>query len=197
MNTRSTWAVIATLAMITIIAVAALNTLAPSQSTGQHWKPYKSYSKTQYDNRQAKGQVKAQPNQTYRATVTKVVDGDTIVTKIGSTQETIRYIGIDTPESVTPNTPVQCYAKAASQANANLVSGQAVRLVTDVEPRDRYGRILAYVYTIKNNLFINAELVAKGYAKAYKFPPNTKFASLFERLANTAHNSNKGLWNQC
>jgi micrococcal nuclease len=78
--------------------------------------------------------------------VVRVVDGDTIHVQAGGRREKVRYIGVDTPESVKPGSPVECFAKRASQANERLVSGARVRLVTDVEERDRYGRLLAYVY---------------------------------------------------
>src|SRR5262249_51989959 len=80
--------------------------------------------------------------------VVRVVEGDTIRLQLGDRTEGVRYIGIDTPESVKPGTPVQCYAKRAAAANAVLVAGREVRLVGDVEHRDRYGRLLAYVYRV-------------------------------------------------
>src|SRR5437763_6436018 len=87
------------------------------------------------------------PGQAVDATVVRVVDGDTIKVRLaGGALERVRYIGVDTPESVKPGTPVQCYAEAASAFNHRLVAGRAVRLVADVEARDRYGRLLAYVY---------------------------------------------------
>src|SRR4051794_29543591 len=90
----------------------------------------------------------AAPPGSQHARVLRVVDGDTIKVRLddGST-ERVRYIGIDTPESVKPNTPVQCFAKKASHYNASLVAGRAVTLRMDAEARDRYGRLLAYVYT--------------------------------------------------
>src|SRR5436190_18129149 len=85
--------------------------------------------------------------------VERVVDGDTIVVRLGDVDERVRYIGMDTPESVKPGTPVQCYAKAAAAANRRLVSRREVRLVPDAEARDRYGRLLAYVYREPDGLF--------------------------------------------
>src|SRR3954452_8889733 len=92
------------------------------------------------------------------ARVQRVVDGDTVVLAGG---ERVRYIGVDTPESVKPGTPVQCYAKAAGAANERLVAGRRVRLRFDAERRDRYGRLLAYVYRASDGLFVNAELVRR------------------------------------
>src|SRR3954469_18143133 len=79
-------------------------------------------------------------------TVTRVVDGDTVHVALGGRDETVRYIGMDTPESVKPDTPVQCFARKASAENHRLVEGRRVRLRFDAEARDRYGRLLAYVY---------------------------------------------------
>ena len=93
------------------------------------------------------------------AKVVRVVDGDTIHVQVDGRRETVRYIGVDTPESVKPGTPVQCFAKRASAFNERLVAGERVRLVPDVEARDRYGRLLAYVYRDRDGLFVNAALV--------------------------------------
>ena len=102
----------------------------------------------------------------------RVVDGDTIRVALPSGEERVRYIGIDTPESVKPGSPVECFAKRASAFNERLVAGERVRLVRDVEERDRYGRLLAYVYRERDGLFVNAELVRRGYATVATFPPN-------------------------
>src|SRR3954449_6156470 len=131
------------------------------------------------------------------ATVTRVVDGDTVHVAIGGADETVRYIGVDTPESVKPNTPVQCFAKAASAANERLVDGQRVRIVYDAERRDRYGRLLAYVYRAQDGAFVNAALVREGYARTMTIPPNVRFASRFAELARAAREARRGLWRAC
>jgi micrococcal nuclease len=128
------------------------------------------------------------------ARVERVVDGDTIVLAGG---ERVRYIGMDTPESVKPGTPVQCYAKAASRENERLVGGQRVRLVYDVERRDRYGRTLAYVYRASDGLFVNAELVRRGYARTLTIPPDVAHAATFRTLAEKARRAGRGLWSRC
>ena len=128
------------------------------------------------------------------ALVARVVDGDTIVLAGG---ERVRYIGVDTPESVEPGTPVQCYAKAAGRANARLVAGERVRLRYDAERRDRYGRTLAYVYRASDGLFVNAELVRRGYATVLTIPPNVAHAELFRHLAARARHAGRGLWHAC
>jgi micrococcal nuclease len=128
------------------------------------------------------------------ARVERVVDGDTIVLAGG---ERVRYIGVDTPESVKPGTPVQCYAKAASHFNAGLVEGRRVRLRYDAERQDRYGRTLAYVFRSQDGLFVNAELVRRGYATTLTIPPNVAHADDFRQLARGARRAGRGLWSAC
>jgi micrococcal nuclease len=127
----------------------------------------------------------------------RVVDGDTIRVQLAGGEEAVRYIGVDTPESVKPGSPVECFAKRASAFNAKLVEGERVRLVRDVELRDRYGRRLAYVYRVRDGLFVNAELVRRGYATVATFPPNVAHVGDFRRLQNRARLSGRGLWSRC
>lgn len=132
------------------------------------------------------------------ATVVRVVDGDTMVAQLASgAQERVRFIGVDTPESVKPNTPVQCYALKASAFTKHLLTGRRVRLVPDVEARDRYGRMLAYVYRRPDNLFVNAELVRRGFAQTLTISPNVRFAGEFRALARQAREAGRGLWSAC
>lgn len=131
------------------------------------------------------------------ARVVRVVDGDTVKVTVPGGQETVRYIGMDTPESVKPHTPVQCYAKAASRRNAGLIGGQDVTLRFDAEQRDRYGRLLAYVYRRRDGLFVNAALVREGYARRFPFPPNTAHAAELARLQQSARRGRRGLWHAC
>src|SRR5919197_825984 len=123
------------------------------------------------------------------ARVTRVVDGDTVKVLIGGREDTVRYIGMDTPETHKPGTPVQCFGRAASADNARLVAGRRVRLRFDVERRDRYGRLLAYVYRLPDGLFVNAELVRAGYARQLTIPPNVAHAALFARLVRQARHA--------
>lgn len=127
-----------------------------------------------------------------RAYVTRVIDGDTIEVKTGGHEEDVRYVGIDTPETVKPGTPVQCFGPQASAENHRLVERRAVRLVFDRERRDIYGRLLAYVYL--PHLFVNARLVRLGYARTLAIPPNVEHAALFGRLALAAGRAGRGLW---
>jgi micrococcal nuclease len=129
--------------------------------------------------------------------VTRIVDGDTIHVRIGGRREKIRYIGVDTPETHKPGTPVQCYGRAASAFNARLLAGRRVELRTDAETRDRYGRLLAYVYRRPDGLFVNAELVRRGFATILTIPPNVAHAAEFLRLQRAARQAGRGLWGAC
>jgi micrococcal nuclease len=129
--------------------------------------------------------------------VVRVVDGDTIRVALPSGEEAVRYIGVDTPESVKPGSPVECFGRRAAAFNRRLVEGERVRLVADAEPRDRYGRLLAYVYRERDGLFVNAELVRRGYASAYTVPPNVRHEARFRLLAARARATGAGLWSRC
>jgi micrococcal nuclease len=129
------------------------------------------------------------------ARVVRVVDGDTIEAEVGGADEDVRYIGVDTPETVKPGTPVQCFGPQASAYNHRLVEGRSVRLVFDRERRDVYGRLLAYVYL--HGRLVNAALVRGGLARTLSIPPNTAHAPLFHRLAARAGRAGRGLWGDC
>jgi micrococcal nuclease len=129
--------------------------------------------------------------------VTRIVDGDTIHVSVAGRREKVRYIGVDTPESRRPGTPVQCFAKAATAYNARLLRGRRVRLRTDVEERDRYGRLLAYVYREPDGLFVNAELVKRGFATVLTVPPNVVHAGELLRHQRAARRAGRGLWGSC
>jgi micrococcal nuclease len=129
------------------------------------------------------------------ATVVRVVDGDTVEVSIGGTEDDVRYIGIDTPETVKPGEPVQCFGPQASALNHRLVEGRRVRLVFDAERRDVYGRLLAYVYLGRR--FVNAELVRRGFARTLTIVPNDTHAALFARLQRSAGRAGLGLWRAC
>ncbi len=125
--------------------------------------------------------------------VKRVVDGDTIELESG---EKVRYIGINTPETVDARKPVQCFGKEASEYNKNLVEGEAVNLVKDISNVDRYGRLLRYVY-LKNGIFVNLKLVQEGYAYAATFPPDVRYSQLFKNAAAEAESNKRGLWAAC
>ena len=130
------------------------------------------------------------------ARVVRVVDGDTIVVKTDDGTERVRYIGVDTPESVKPNTPVQCWAKKASALNKRLVAGQTITLKFDSERRDRYGRLLAYPIR-KDGLDVGAELIRRGAARTLTIEPNTAHAEMLKTLQSQARQAGLGLWAQC
>ena len=129
------------------------------------------------------------------AEVLRVVDGDTIEVLIDGAEEDVRYIGVDTPESVAPGQPVECFGEAASEFNAGLVGGEDVTLVFDAELRDHYGRLLAYVYV--GDLLVNAELLARGFARTLEIEPTSSKAPRFERLEQRAGAAGRGLWGEC
>jgi micrococcal nuclease len=130
-----------------------------------------------------------------RARVTEVIDGDTIAVEMpGGRAESVRYIGINTPES-TPNQPLECFGHEAAAANAGLVGGRTVRLRFGPELRDDYGRLLAYVYA--RGALVNAELVEGGYARTLTFSPNDARAPLFTHLEARAGRAARGLWGSC
>src|SRR4029450_12823231 len=105
----------------------------------------------------------------------------------------IRVIGVDTPESVDPNRPDEPYGKEASDFAKHYLDGETAPLAGDAEPRDRYGRMLAYVW-LRDGTFWNALLVAEGYAQQLTIPPNVTYAVLFRRLAREARQHDRGLW---
>ena len=138
------------------------------------------------------------PGAAQAAAIVRVVDGDTVIARLDSgPTERVRLIGIDTPESVKPGTPVQCFALKASAHTKHLLTGRRVRLVLDAEPRDRYGRLLAYIYRQPDGLFVNADLVRGGYAQTLTIPPNVRFADRFSALARQARDAGRGLWSAC
>ena len=129
--------------------------------------------------------------------MTRVVDGDTIHARVDGRDERVRYIGMDTPETVKPNTPVQCYGEAASAANRRLVAGARVELRLGTETHDRYGRLLAYVYRRRDGLFVNAALVRDGFATTLTIPPNDDHAAELGALERRARAQRRGLWTAC
>lgn len=155
--------------------------------------------------RQAPATFSQEPGGYEEAVVRRIVDGDTIDVAItgrvegpgaGLTREgqvyRVRFLGIDTPETVKPDTPVQCYGHQASAATSALLAGKDVRLVKDVEETDQYDRLLRYVYI--GDEMANARLIANGYAYVLTYPPNVRHADLFVKLAREARTEDVGLW---
>jgi micrococcal nuclease len=155
--------------------------------------------------RQAPATLRSEPPGHETGEVTRVIDGDTIEVRvtgrvdgpgvgearIGSSYP-VRLIGIDTPESVKPNSPVECFGRESSAAAKALLEGSSVKLVKDVEETDRYDRLLRYVYL--GHELANARLVINGYAAAFTYPPNVRHADLFVELQRQAREAKRGLW---
>lgn len=151
-------------------------------------------------------------NTVYKAKVERVVDGDTMIVSFvfddGSKylKERVRFLGVDTPETVHPNKPVQYYGKEASDFTKSQLTDKTVWLQTDVNPKDRYDRMLAYVWlkeptakdledeaSIRENMY-NARLLLDGYAQLMTIQPNSRYANLFVHFQREARQENRGLW---
>jgi micrococcal nuclease len=135
------------------------------------------------------------PKGAVAAEVQRVVDGDTFVATVHGRRERVRIIGVDTPESVDPNRPDEPFGEEASNFAKHYLTGETVRMAGDAEPRDRYGRMLAYVW-LADGTFWNALLAAEGYAQQLTIPPNVTYADLFRRLVGEARREDRGLWAQ-
>jgi endonuclease YncB( thermonuclease family) len=133
------------------------------------------------------------PRDAVAAEVQRVTDGDTFVATVDGRRERVRVIGVDTPETVAPNRPDEPYGREASSFAKRHLTGATVRLAGDVEPRDRYGRLLAYVW-LADGTFWNALLAAEGYAQQLTIPPNVTYAGLLRRLVAQARQRERGLW---
>ncbi len=132
------------------------------------------------------------------ATVVRITDGDTLHVRVNGASERVRLIGIDTPETHKPGTPVECFGAEATKALGRLLpAGTPIRLERDVEARDRYGRLLAYVYRVADGLFVNLEMAQTGFAAPYTYPPNVAHTDVFVAAAADARDAGRGLWSAC
>lgn len=130
--------------------------------------------------------------------VQDVVDGDTIVVEIQGRTETVRLLGIDTPETVHPTKPVECFGPEASDHLGTLLPhGTEVRLARDIVPRDDYGRLLAHIYRVDDGLFVNADMLRGGYAEPLSIEPNVATKRRFAALSREARELDLGLWGAC
>lgn len=130
--------------------------------------------------------------------VVRVVDGDTIDVRLAAGEERVRLIGINTPETVDPRSPVDCFGPEASAATkALLPAGTRVRLVRDAEARDRYDRLLAYVYDADDGTFVNLVLAEQGFADVATFPPNVAHTEELVAAVAAARDAGRGLWGAC
>ncbi len=140
-----------------------------------------------------------------QAVIVRAVDGDTAVVKIDGQEKRVRFLGVDTPETVHPNKPVQFFGKEASSFTKENLNGRRVWLEYDSNPQDRYGRHLAYIWlnnpktinesTIRENMF-NAKLLLGGYAKVMIIRPNKRYESEFKKFQEEARNKKLGVWSQ-
>lgn len=140
------------------------------------------------------GEVSIEANKVYYRVI-KIVDGDTIDVDIDGKVERLRLIGINTPETVDPRRPVECFGKEASEKAKELLSGEEVELESDSTQgdRDKYGRLLRYVRT-KEGFFYNLEIIKQGYAYEYTYDLPYKYQKEFKAAQNEARNANRGLW---
>jgi micrococcal nuclease len=129
------------------------------------------------------------------AEVLRAIDGDTLEVEVGGGREDLRMIGVDTPETVKPGTPVQCFGPRASAFAHRHLDGQRVRYRLGVETRDVYGRHLAYVSLEGRS--VEAMLLRRGLARTLTIPPNDRLAPVFHRIELRAARSGRGLWSAC
>ncbi len=136
--------------------------------------------------------VLGEANAEETATVVRVVDGDTLELSGG---RKLRYIGIDTPETMDPRRPIQCFGVEAKNENARLVEGKTVVLEKDISETDRYARLLRYVYV--DGVMVNDTLVRQGFAYASSYPPDIKYQQRLQEAEQEAQENNRGLWAGC
>ena len=167
----------------------------PKPGTGGQASPYvatSSASPTQF------GSIQGVEGE--RAQVSEVIDGDTIKVSLQGQEQTVRFVGMDTPETLDPRRPVGCFGKEASNETKKLLTGKVVILQKDVSNTDKYKRLLRYVYLpIDENqtLFVNDYLVRMGFAKVYTYPPDVKFNEQFRQAEKEARENKRGLWGRC
>ena len=140
-----------------------------------------------------------------QAVIVRAVDGDTAVVKVDGQERRVRFLGVDTPETVHPNKPVQFFGKEASNFTKESLNGRRVWLEYDANPQDRYGRHLAYIWlnnpktinetSIRENMF-NAKLLLGGYAKVMIIKPNKRYESEFRKFQEEARRARLGVWSQ-
>lgn len=133
--------------------------------------------------------------QTNLVIVTRVVDGDTIIADINGAQEKIRLLGVDTPETVDPRKPVQCFGKEASSFTRSLLEGKEVRLESDPSQgdRDKYGRLLRYIF-LPDGTFVNKEIITQGYGHEYTYRTPYQYQTDFKTAERSARETHRGLW---
>lgn len=130
-----------------------------------------------------------------QAKVVRVIDGDTIVAEVGESRKKVRIIGIDTPESVKKDHPVECFRKKASAKTEQRLQGKSVKLIYDIEREDKYGRTLAYVHRGKEDHGL--WLIKHGHARTLPIEPNTNRRTRYSDSEDQARDAARGLWGAC
>ncbi len=144
------------------------------------------------------GTTPAPPAVEANATVVHVIDGDTVIARVGDTDEHVRLIGINSPETKDPDKPVECYGpEASAELQAMLPEGTPVRLERDVEARDQYDRLLAYVFRASDGLFVNAALGREGFVRSLWITPNGAYRAEVDGAIAEARAAGRGLWGAC
>ena len=180
------------LAVAAVLVVAGCSAAGPAGATGSTPAPA-----TAAPTPGAPADVAPRPaGETETARVVRVVDGDTLVIDRGMGNERLRYIGIDAPESVKPDSPVEFMGREASAANAALVEGATLVLERDVSDTDHYGRLLRYAWLRDGEtwLFVNLELVRQGYAQVVTYPPDVRWIDTLRDAQRLARDVGLGLW---
>ena len=132
------------------------------------------------------------------AIIDDVIDGDTVDVIITGREERVRLIGIDTPETKKPNSPIECFGpEATAFTEALLPIGTPIYIERDVVNRDDFGRLLGYVYRADDGIFVNYEIMRQGFAQPLSIPPNDTFAELFADAARAAEADDARLWAAC
>jgi micrococcal nuclease len=130
------------------------------------------------------------------ATVSRVIDGDTVQVVVNGKRFTVRYIGVDSPESKKPGTPVQCFARESTAFNRALAQGRKVRMESDVNNVDTFGRLMRYIY-LDDGRMVNEEITRAGYALAATYPPDVKYQARLAAAQQVAVSGGLGLWTAC
>ncbi|HLG00839.1 MAG TPA: thermonuclease family protein [Acidimicrobiia bacterium] len=129
------------------------------------------------------------------AAVVDVLDGDTFEAVVGGRRETVRLLGVDTPETVDPDRPVECFGPEASSFTASRLAGRVVRLEYDAERRDPYDRLLAFV--VLDGERLNDRLLREGMARLLVIPPNGRHGRTLLEAELAARRNGRGLWGRC
>ncbi len=203
------------LALILILALASVSFAHPGKLDANGGHTDKETGEYHYHKGpNALQSLEVRRNTVYKAKIERVVDGDTAIISFifddGSKylKERVRFIGVNTPETVHPNKPVEYYGKEASNFTKSELTDKIVWVQTDVEVKDRYGRMLAYIWlsepskedlddeaAIRENMF-NAKLLLDGYAQLMTVQPNSRYSNLFVHFQREARQENKGLWGE-